>query len=67
MNSTTKPALLRIPGVTFGIAAVVGTTIGGGILRVAGKVAALIPAPALLLALWVLVAISLPLYRLSRT
>lgn len=52
MNSTTKPALLRILGVAFGIAAVVGATIGGGILRVPGTVATLVPEPALLLALW---------------
>lgn len=66
MNSTTKPALLRILGVAFGIAAVGGATIGGGIVRVPGTVAALVPEPALLLALLVLVAMSYPLYRLNR-
>lgn len=57
MNSTTKPVLLRILGVAFGIAAVVGATIGGGILRVPGTVATLVPDPALLLALWALAGI----------
>ncbi len=57
MNSTTKPAVLRIPGVAFGIAAVVGATIGGGILRVPGTVAPLVPDPALLLALWAMAGI----------
>jgi APA family basic amino acid/polyamine antiporter len=66
MNSTTKPALLRILGVAVGIAAVVGATIGGGILRVPGTVAALVPEPALLLAPWVLVAMSYSLYRFDR-
>ena len=66
MNSTTKPALLRILGVAFGIAAVVGATIGGGILPVPGTVATLVPEPALLLAPRVLVAMGFPLYRWNR-
>jgi dipeptidyl aminopeptidase/acylaminoacyl peptidase len=66
MNSTTKLVLLRIPGVAFGIATVAGATIGGGLLRVLGTVAAPVPEPAQLLALWTLVATSFPLYRWNR-
>lgn len=44
--------LLRVLGVGFGIAVVVGGTIGTGILRVPGPVAALLNDPALIIAVW---------------
>jgi APA family basic amino acid/polyamine antiporter len=50
---TEKPAsghLLRVPGVVFGLAVMVGMTIGMGIPRRAGEIAALVPsAPACLM------------------
>ena len=45
--------LLRVVGLTFGIAAVVGGTIGGGILRTPGTVAGMLGDPYLVLAVWV--------------
>lgn len=35
--------LLRVLGVAFGLAIGIGTTIGGGILRTPGDIAALLP------------------------
>ena len=46
--------LLRVLGVGFGVAVTVGNTIGAGILRTAGDVAAQLPHPGLFLAVWVL-------------
>jgi APA family basic amino acid/polyamine antiporter len=46
--------LLRVLGVGFGIAAVVGGTIGVGIFRTPGMVAARLPSPAAILAVWLL-------------
>lgn len=46
--------LLRILGVGFGIAVIVGGTIGTGILRTPGIVAAQLPAPSLFLGIWLL-------------
>ena len=45
--------LLRVVGMAFGIAAVIGGTIGGGILRTPGTIAAALQDPALILAVWV--------------
>lgn len=47
--------LLRVLGVAFGIAAVIGGTIGQGILRSPGAVAAGVPDPLLMMTLWVVV------------
>jgi basic amino acid/polyamine antiporter, APA family len=47
------PGLLRVLGFAFGLAVVVGGTIGVGILRTPGSVAALVPHPALFIAVWV--------------
>lgn len=44
--------LLRILGVAFGLAVIVGNTIGAGILRTPGLVAAQLPSPPLFLAVW---------------
>lgn len=55
---STKPAnnpLLKILGVTFGIAVTVGGTIGGGILRKPGAIAAQLGDPWLIMLVWTLV------------
>ena len=46
-------SLLRILGLTFGLAVTVGNTIGGGILRTPGDIAALLPSPWLFVGIWV--------------
>ena len=46
-------SLLRILGLAFGLAVVVGNTIGGGILRTPGDIAGLLPAPAAFLGIWI--------------
>jgi basic amino acid/polyamine antiporter, APA family len=50
-----KPArgLLRVLGVMFGVAIVVGNSVGMGILRTPGEVAARVPSASLFLAVWV--------------
>jgi APA family basic amino acid/polyamine antiporter len=45
--------LLRILGVGFGVAVIVGNTIGVGILRTPGEVAAQLPSRALFLSVWI--------------
>ena len=47
-------SLLRILGLAFGLAVVVGNTIGAGILRTPGDIAGLLPMPAAFLGIWVL-------------
>jgi len=49
-----KGHLLRILGVGFGIAVIVGGTIGSGILRTPGEVAGRLHSPMLILAVWLL-------------
>lgn len=44
--------LLRVLGIGFGVAVVVGGTIGTGILRVPGPVAAMLNDPTLIIAVW---------------
>lgn len=46
-------ALLRVLGSAFGLAIVVGATVGGGILRTPGEIAAALPSTALFLAVWI--------------
>ena len=46
-------ALLRVLGTVFGLALVVGATVGGGILRTPGEIASALPVPALFMAVWV--------------
>ncbi|HTQ14118.1 MAG TPA: APC family permease [Rhizomicrobium sp.] len=46
--------LLRILGVTFGVAVAIGGMIGAGILRTPSSIAALVPDAGLIVALWVL-------------
>lgn len=49
-----KGHLLRILGVGFGVAVIVGNTIGVGILRTPGEIAARLQSSALVIALWIL-------------
>lgn len=53
MTNTPRGQLLRLLGVTFGIAVAVGAMIGSGILRTPGLVAASVPIAGAILALWV--------------
>lgn len=46
--------LLRVLGVGFGIAVIIGNTIGGGIFSRPGTIASQLPHPALFLGVWVL-------------
>jgi APA family basic amino acid/polyamine antiporter len=45
--------LLRVLGVTFGLAVIIGNTIGAGILRTPGQVAQQLPSTGLYLAVWI--------------
>jgi basic amino acid/polyamine antiporter, APA family len=45
-------SLLRILGLSFGLAVAVGNTIGGGILRTPGDIASLLPRPSLFIGIW---------------
>ena len=51
-NQAPKGRLLNILGLGFGLAGAVGGTIGAGILRTPGLVAAQLPSPPLVLAAW---------------
>ena len=54
-TSEARPAnLLKILGVTFGVAVAVGTVIGSGILRAPSAIAGEVPGAALILLLWAL-------------
>src|ERR1051326_3083123 len=46
-------SLLKILGLSFGLAVTVGNTIGAGILRTPGDIAALLPTPVLFVGIWV--------------
>jgi APA family basic amino acid/polyamine antiporter len=46
-------SLLRILGLSFGLAVTVGNTIGAGILRTPGDIAALLPSPWLFVGIWI--------------
>lgn len=48
-----RGGLLRVLGVGFGLAVIIGNTIGAGILRTPGDVARYLPYPALFLGVWV--------------
>ncbi len=49
-----KGHLLRVLGVAFGLAAVVGSMVGQGILRTPGMVAGAVPSPAMMTLCWLL-------------
>jgi basic amino acid/polyamine antiporter, APA family len=55
-SSPTRPKghLLRIVGVGFGIAVIVGNTVGSGILRTPGEIAGYLQSSGLVMAVWVL-------------
>lgn len=53
MTRQTSRPLLKILGLSFGLAVTVGNTIGGGILRTPGDIAALLPNPWLFVGIWV--------------
>ena len=48
-----QSSLLRILGLSFGLAVTVGNTIGGGILRTPGDIASSCPTPWLFVGIWV--------------
>src|SRR4051812_11285985 len=50
----TKGSLLRILGVGFGLAVIIGNTIGAGILRTPGEIAKYLPSPWVFLTAWVI-------------
>src|SRR5512132_2930923 len=53
MSGPPRRSLLRILGLSFGLAVTVGNTIGGGILRTPGDIAGLLPNPLLFVGIWV--------------
>lgn len=53
MASRAGSSLLKVLGVAFGVAVIVGNTIGTGIVRTPGDIAAALPRPALYLGMWV--------------
>src|SRR6185295_6548164 len=48
-----QSSLLKILGLSFGLAVTVGNTIGGGILRTPGDIAGLLPNPWLFVGIWI--------------
>jgi len=53
-TSDRRGRLLRVLGVGFGIAVIIGNTIGAGIFRAPGSIAAQLPHPGLFLGVWIL-------------
>jgi len=54
LPTKTKGHLLRIVGVGFGIAVIVGNTVGSGILRTPGEIAARLQSSRLVIAVWLI-------------
>ena len=52
--SERRGRLLRVLGVGFGIAVIIGNTIGAGIFQAPGAIAKVLPHPALFLGVWIL-------------
>src|ERR1035437_1082205 len=52
MPTTNRTGLLKVLGVGFGLAIIVGNTIGAGILRTPGDVAAALPHPVWFIGAW---------------
>jgi basic amino acid/polyamine antiporter, APA family len=55
--STSKGSMLRILGVTFGVAVALGNSIGAGIIRTPGQIASWLPSELLIMAAWALGAV----------
>jgi APA family basic amino acid/polyamine antiporter len=53
-SAETRGRLLRVLGVGFGLAVIIGNTIGAGIFRAPGTIALQLPHPALFLGVWIL-------------
>jgi basic amino acid/polyamine antiporter, APA family len=53
LTSGRRGRLLRILGVGFGLAVIIGNTIGSGILRTPGEIAAKLPDPWLFIGVWI--------------
>ena len=53
LATASKGTLLRILGVGFGLAVIIGNTIGAGILRTPGEIAKYLPSTWIFLAVWV--------------
>jgi APA family basic amino acid/polyamine antiporter len=53
INITKRGRLLRVLGVGFGIAVIIGNTIGAGIFRAPGSIASQLPHPWLFLGVWI--------------
>ena len=53
-NTSKRGRLLRVLGVGFGVAVIIGNTIGAGIFRAPGSIAAQLPDPWLFLGVWIL-------------
>ena len=53
MMAGSRGHLLRVLGVGFGLAVIIGNTIGAGIFRAPGQIAEQLPAPGLFLLVWV--------------
>src|SRR5437762_10830015 len=54
LSQKSRGSLLRVLGVGFGLAVTIGGTIGMGILRTPGEVAAQLPTPKLFIGVWIL-------------
>ena len=52
VSAAPRPGLLRILGLAFGLATVVGGVIGTGILRTPGTIAGMLVSPALVYVIW---------------
>src|SRR5215469_1235980 len=57
VQAESKPQLLKILGVTFGVAVAVGEIIGSGILRSPQLIASTVPSVNLILGLWIICAV----------
>jgi len=53
LTHKTHGSLLRVLGVTFGLAVTLGGTIGMGILRTPGEIARQLPRPSLFIGIWI--------------
>lgn len=54
LHTKNRGRLLRVLGVGFGLAVIIGNTIGAGIFQAPGEIAMRLPHPALFLGIWIL-------------